>query len=110
MRVGLAFIKWILAHIGQRLLGFHKSFKRDLKREPGIAFIAWLLVSLLSTAAMLIILGALEHFTGVGVFVYLWYAYVSSCVLYLLYSGFSVMYNTFKAERAELFETIKNGR
>lgn len=110
MRVVLAFVKWILAHIGRGLLEFHRGFKKDLKREPGIAFIAWLLASLLSAAAMLLILGALEHFTGVGVFVYIWYAYIAGCVLYLLYSSFSVMYNAFKAERAELFETIKNGK
>jgi len=31
-------------------------------------------------------------------------------LLYIVYTGFSLMYNAFEAERAELFETIKNGR
>jgi hypothetical protein len=108
--VWLSFAKWIFVNIGEGLSDFHAGFKRDLKREPVVAFVAWLLVSLLSTAAFLIILGALEHVTGTGAFVYIWYAYIVSCVLYLIYTGFSVMYNSFKAERAELFNTIKHGK
>lgn len=110
MRVWLAFTKWIFSHINESLSGFHAGFKRDLRREPGVAFIAWLLISLLSSAGLLIVLGYLEHVTHAGAFVYIWYAYISSCVLYLIYTGFSVMYNIFKAERAELFQTIKHGR
>ncbi len=110
MRVVLAFIKWILVNIGQGLLELHSSFKRELKREPVMALVAWFFVSLLTSVAMLFLLGGINHFIGLNIPMQVWLSYMASCVFYLLYTGFSVMYNTFKAERAELFETIKNGR
>ena len=110
MRTFLAFIKWILANIGQGLFNLHKGFKRDLAREPGIALVAWFFISLLSSLAMLIILGGIQHFGGIDIPVQVWLMYIAGCVFYLLYTGIVVMYNAFKAERAELFNTIKQGR
>ena len=110
MRTFLAFIKWILANIGQGILGFHKGFKRDLSREPGVAIVAWFFISLLSSLAMLIILGGIQYLGVINIPVQVWFAYILGCVFYLLYTGTVVMYNAFKAERAELFNTIKQGR
>jgi hypothetical protein len=110
MRVWLSFISWILAKIGQGLNDFHRGFKRDLTREPGIALIAWFVISLVSSMVLLLVLGGIQYFVGINIPVQVWFAYILGCVIYLLYTSVNLMYNAFKAERAELFETIKNGK
>jgi hypothetical protein len=110
MRVWLSFIKWTLVKIGEGLHDFHRGFKRDLAREPGMALVAWFFLSLLSSIVMLLVLGGIQHFIGIDIPVQVWLAYIMGCVIYLLYTGINIMYTAFKAERAELFETIKNGK
>jgi hypothetical protein len=110
VRTLLAFIKWILVKVGEGLFEFHRGFKRDLARETGMALVAWFFISLLSTLFMLIVLSGIQCVTGTNIPVQIWFAYIFGCVFYLLYTGIQIMYNAFKAERAELFETIKNGK
>jgi hypothetical protein len=109
MRTFLAFFMWVLAKIGEGLHDFHRGFKRDLAREPGVALIAWFFLSLLSSVVMLLVIVAIQHFGGIDIPVQLWLGYILACVVYLLYTGINIMYSAFKAERAELFNTIKNG-
>ena len=110
MRTFLAFIKWIFVKVGEGLVGVHEGFKYELRNNTGMAIFAWFIVSFLTTIATLLILGAIQHFGRIDVPVEIWFMYIASCVFYLLYTGINIMYNAFKAERAELFETIKNGR
>ncbi len=106
----VAFIKWIFVNIGKSLLKQHNRFKDGLEEETPITLFAWLLISIFTSVLFLIVFGGLSVLIGIHLPIEIWFAYMISCVLYLLYTGTSVMYNKFKSERAELFETIKNGR
>ena len=110
MRTLVAFAKWILSKIGKGLLKQHKKYKEMLVEEPLLALFAWFGTSVITSILFLIVVGGLSVLLVLNIPVQVWFAYMVSCVFYLLYTSFSVMYNTFKAERAELFETIKNGR
>lgn len=110
MQVAVSFIKWIFAKIFEGLLEFHSEFKVDLRRQTGITLFLWFIISLISSLGMMLLLAGLQYVTGLDIPVQIWFGYMWLCVAYLIYTGFSVMYNTFKAERAELFQTIKNGK
>ena len=110
MSVSTAFVKWIFAKIFEGLHEFHLDFKRDLRRQPGITIFLWFIVSLITSIVALLALCGIDYVLGTQTPVQVWFGYMWLCVAYLIYTGFNVMYNTFKAERAELFETIKNGK
>jgi hypothetical protein len=110
MKTMLAFVKWIFARMGKGLFKQHEKFKEMLVDETPLALFAWFIISVLTSIFFLLVFGGLSALLQVQIPVLVWFAYMVSCVFYLLYTGFSVMYNAFKAERAELFETIKHGR
>ena len=110
MKLAFAFIKWILANMFSRIRETDTEFRYTLQHRPWEAVFFWFIISLLTSVVTLILLAGLQYVTGFDIPVQIWFGYMISCVIYLLYTGFSVMYNAFKAERAELFETIKNGR
>lgn len=110
MRVVLAFVMWIFAQMGKGLQEQHRHFVRGLKHETGLHIFVWCFVSLISSLVVFCILMGFQSLTGISVPVELWFTYVIGCVVYLVYTGFSLMYTAFKAERRELFETIKNGK
>ena len=110
MRVAVSFIKWIFEKMFEGLLEFHNGFKKDLRRNTGLAIFLWFIVSLFSTGVALLGLCGIDYVFGTQTPVQVWFGYMWLCVAYLIYTGFSVMYNTFKDERAELFNTIRNGK
>lgn len=110
MRVILAFIKWVFVQIGKGLYKQHRHFRRGLEDETGLHIFIWFIITLLSSLAALLVIGAIQYVTGINIPVQVWFTHIAGCVIYLVYNGVSIMYNAFKAERAELFETIKNGR
>lgn len=105
-----AFIKWVFVQIGKGLYKQHRHFRRGLEDETGLHIFIWFVLSLLSSLAAMLILVGIQSATGINIPVQVWFTYIAGCVVYLVYNGVSIMYNAFKAERAELFETIKNGR
>lgn len=110
MRIFLAFIKWILVKMFRGLIDQHREFKYSLVHETGVTIFLWLVVSFITSIVMMIVLVGFQYVTGVNVPVQVWFGYIAGCVFYLLYTSIQVMYNAFKAERAQLFETIKNGK
>ena len=109
MRLMFAFIKWIFSKLGESLIESHQSFRRGLRREPGIHVVGWFFFSLLSSILVMLILVGVQYVTGLQIPVQLWLSYVAGCVIYLIFTAVNIMYNAFKEERRELFETIKNG-
>lgn len=110
MRVGLAFIKWIFVKMFEGLLESHTSFKRNLKRETGIHLVFWFFASVVSSIIFMVVLFVIQYAIGIEIPIQVWVAYNIACVVYLVCTGFSIMYTAFKAERAQLFEIIKQGK
>ncbi len=110
MKLAFAFIKWIFKQIGKGILSINQDFRDLLSNQPGLGLFAWFICSLLSSVAMLLLLAGVQYVTRLDIPVQVWFTYIAACVIYLLYTAFNLMYTAFKAERAELFETIKNGR
>ena len=105
MKLTFLFIKWIFKKLFEGLAEHNSEFRYTLRNSPWEAVFFWFLFTFLT----MLLLAGVQFVTKWDVPVQLWFAYIASCVLYLLYTGFSIMYNAFKRERAELFETIKNG-
>lgn len=110
MRTLLAFVTWIFSKIGEGLIEQHKEFKRSLVHETGVTIFVWFVVTLFSSIVVFLVLLGTQYVTGIQIPVETWFGYIFGCVFYFLYTAVSVMYNAFKAERAELFEIIKNGK
>jgi len=96
--------------MGAGLMRQHRKYREMLVDETPLALFAWIVSSAISSLLFLIIFGGLSALLEVRIPIQVWFGYMATCLFYLLYTGFSVMYNAFKAERAQLFETIKNGR
>ena len=110
MKVFFAFVRWTFSKIGEGLVNTNRKFRYTLQDETPLGIFIWFAVSLLSSFVVMLALFGIQYVTGINIPVQVWFAYIWACVLYLLYTGISLMYNAFKAERAELFEIIKNGR
>lgn len=106
----IAFIGWIFKNIGRGLVELNDEFRVALRRETGLALFMWFIVSLISSLAVMLLLAGIQHVTGFNIPVQVWFAYMWACVIYLIYTSFSLMYKAFNDERAEIFNTIKNGR
>lgn len=106
----LAFLKWIGVKISDKIFDLNNSFKRGLYRNAGETFFFWFLFTLLASVANLLAMAGLSYMLNArfDVWCVLWLPLASFA--HLVYTGISVMYHCFKQERAELFETIKNGR
>ena len=109
MKLTFLFIKWIFKKLFEGLAEHNSEFRYTLRNSPWEAVFFWFLFTFLTSILTMLMLAGVQFVTKWDVPVQLWFAYIASCVLYLLYTGFSIMYNAFKRERAELFETIKNG-
>lgn len=110
MRLALAFIKWIFKKSFEGVIEWNEDFRRLLRNEAPLGIFLWFIISLISTIGVLLLCVGIQFITGLNIPMLTLFVYMGLCVVYLLYTAFSLMYNAFKAERAELFETIKNGR
>lgn len=106
----LSFIKWVFLQIGISIATQNRHFRRTLRDETGLGFFLWIMSTVISTLLIMMALGLTVALTGIRPPAELLVAWVSMWVIYLVYTGFSLMYNAFESERAELFDTIKNGR
>ena len=110
MKIAFLFIKWIFRNLFNKISEKNNDFRYTLRNSPWEAIFFWFMFTFLTSILTMLLLAGVQFVTGWDVPVQVWFTYIASCVFYLLYTGFSIMYNAFKAERAELFETIKNGR
>lgn len=110
MRVALAFVKWIVEKLFTGLLEMNDDFRRTMRNSFWEALFFWFIITLFTSVFTLLTLAGLQYATGLNIPIQIWFIYIGSCVVYLLYTCVSLMYNAFKRERAELFETIKHGR
>lgn len=110
MKILLPFFKWIFKQASKGIADKNEVFRDCLQYRPWEGIFVWILVSVLSSMAVLLLLGGIQFAIGIDVPIQLWFAYILSCFAYMIYTSFSLMYNAFKADRAELFETIKNGK
>jgi hypothetical protein len=106
----LSFIKWIFVQIGASLSHKNSMFRNTLKYETGYAFFIWCASTAITTIVVLMGLAVFSVLTETRPPFELLVIWVTSWVLYLIYTGFSLMYTAFEADRAQLFETIKNGK
>jgi threonine/homoserine/homoserine lactone efflux protein len=106
----LYFIKWIFSQIVEGLIHKNQMFRNTMRHETGFAFFIWGATSVGTSLGIMLCLAVFTVATGIHPPFIIMGAWMVLCLLYLVYTGFSLMYNAFKAERAELFNTIKNGR
>ncbi len=101
-----AFTSWVIEKMFAKLFGLIKTFRRTLKQEPGLAFVAWLMISIMLIAVGTFI-GAmfLDTTHGLG-----WLIAIEFFVafMFLVVNVFLVLFETFKRERLELFDIIKD--
>ncbi len=110
MTIAVDFIKWIFKKATQGLVAKHRTYGEYMTYNPWEAVFVWFIFTALSTVVVLLIFGAFKLIFNIDVPIEVWFLYIGSCFVYLIYTGFTVLYNAFRAERAHLFETIKNGR
>jgi hypothetical protein len=108
MRNLLAFIGWIFKQSTRSLREFNEGYRDFMEETPGGAVIIGILVSVIVFIALILIVTfSLEQY---GMRPNFWI--VMSCILpqlsYVVYTGFSLMYNAFEADRAEIFNILKN--
>jgi threonine/homoserine/homoserine lactone efflux protein len=106
----LYFIKWIVNQIVEGLINKNQMFRNTMRYETGFAFFIWGATSVGTSLAIMLCLAAFTISTGIHPPFVVMGAWWAGCLLYLIYTGFSLMYNAFEADRAELFNTIKNGK
>lgn len=110
MRIALAFIKWIFGKVFEGLLDKHKMFRSSLRNETGLALFVWFATAAISTLLIMLSLAIFAVVTKATPPFEILVTWGIMWIIYLIYTGFSVMFKSFKEERAQLFETIKNGR
>ena len=110
MKIVVPFIKWIIRNIFNRILGMHQDLRYGLKRRAGEAFFFWFIAVVVATIINLMIVACYAVYTKTNPSMWAVMWLPLTMFMHFVYTSFSVMFDQFKAERAELFETIKNGR
>lgn len=110
MRTLFSFIKWVCASLFKKLALANDDLREALEYNTGEALGLWFVATVLLSIVNLIVVGLIAVIAGTrpsSAFV-LWLPL--TMFVHLVYTAFSVMFKCFKQERAELFETIKNGK
>ena len=102
LRLTKAFSIWLAKAIVEKIAETNYEFKNELRRHGALVILLWIILSIFWTGGVGFTCIALFN-SKVG-FTIGWI----SAVLYLAYAIFSNLYELFKQERRELFETIKN--
>jgi hypothetical protein len=105
MRNLIPFIGWLIQKSFQGLFNLHRSYQRYMNYEPWAGVFLGAVFSAISfLIAMLIMVFAfdIQHPSGL-----LALACILPQITYIVYTGFSVLYNNFEAERAEIFEILR---
>jgi hypothetical protein len=103
------FIKWIVYNLYSKIVRLNDNLRDGLRYDTGETFFFWCLTTMLVSVINLLVMAGVSALLDVrlsGWFV-LWLPL--TMFAHLVYTSISVMYRCFKKERAELFETIKNG-
>jgi ABC-type multidrug transport system fused ATPase/permease subunit len=96
---------WVLCKFVDGLQGYDDTYRRLMRNEPWLALFLWFLFTFIGAIVVMGVIGLSTSATIGG------WAFVLTVVAsftYFVYTGISCMYQSFKRERAELFQTIKN--
>jgi threonine/homoserine/homoserine lactone efflux protein len=105
MRKFAAFIWWVMCKFGEGVAEYDYTYRRCLRNEPWLALFLW---ALFTTIGAIVTMGVVGLSTSATVGGWAFVLIVLASFTYLVYTGISCMYQSFKKERAELFQTIKN--
>jgi ABC-type transport system involved in Fe-S cluster assembly fused permease/ATPase subunit len=105
-----SFIKWTVAKVFEKIADLNGKLREGLRYEPIETIFFWFLATILVSVINLLIMSGILVLldTRLSGWFVLWLPL--TMFAHLVYTGISVMYKCFKQERAELFETIKNGK
>lgn len=102
LRLTKAFSIWVVKAFFEKVAEQNTAFKEELRRHPPLAILLWMLLSVFWVGGLgftsVALFGSTLGFT-VG---------LVSTILYLVYAIFTNLYELFKRDRRDLFETIKN--
>lgn len=110
MKLALLFIKWMFTSFFRKLGELSNSLAEELEYNTREALGVWFILSTLASIVNAFLVGLISVALGVrpSAAVALWLPV--ALVIHLVYTAFLVMFKCFKQERAELFETIKDGK
>lgn len=110
MRLCWAFIKWVMVNIVHLFVNLDRKIKKGLEYDTGETIAFFIIGSLVATLVEMMVVACFAVATGTNPSGWWVVGFGLTLFAYLVYTGVSVMFLCFKRERAELFETIKNGK
>jgi hypothetical protein len=102
--IAKAFARWLFAKSGDGIVEIHKKFGKLIGQDFGLAFLLWLLFSLLGGVAWVVLSALLLPVDWIRVSIQ---TYIIVTVSYLVGSCLRSAYRSFVAERQELFDELK---
>jgi hypothetical protein len=110
MRLILAFFKWVVISLFEKLRTAHHNLAYSLEHNTGETLFFWMLMAMVATMVNLLLAGAVVFITDTKLSAGWIFVFALTMLVHLVYTGISVMFKCFKRDRAELFEKIKNGK
>lgn len=110
MKTLFLFIGWIFMKATEGIRNTNDGYREFMRDQPWGGIIVGLLLTVVSFIVLSLVTVLIATSYGVRPENWVFMLYLIPQVSYIIYTGVSLMYNAFKAERAELFETIKNGK
>jgi hypothetical protein len=104
------FIKWIAVKLFSKIADLNDKLRDGLRYDTIETIFFWFLATFLASILNLLAMAGLSVLldSRMSGWVVIWLPL--TMFAHLVYTGISVMYNCFKQERAEIFETIKNSK
>lgn len=110
MKMAWYFFKWVILKIFNSCAEIHNNFRYNIRYNSVETLFFWFIIVMCATLCDLIILASFAALTDTrphGAWIF---ALAIAMFVHMICTGFSVMFEAFKQDRAELFETIKNGK
>lgn len=105
-----SFLKWIVINLFQSIVERHREFERDLRYRTVETSIFFVLFSIITSLCLFLVIAGVVFAFDMRPSAPILLTPVVMCFTYYVITGVNLMYRTFKQERAELFEKIKNGK
>ena len=102
----IAFVRWIFGKMFSNVTELNETFRELLRETPWLAVLAWIPGTMMFVGAVTLLgMGFIDTPEQMGLFVL---AQFAIAVLYLLVNGVTIMYESFKQDREELFNVLKD--
>jgi hypothetical protein len=106
----IAFARWIFQNAFAGISNVNQGYREFMQDQPWGGIIIGLLLSVVTFLLFALTTIAVCDYNDTKPARWMLVCCILPQITYIVYTGFSLMYEAFCRERAELFETIKNGK